>query len=230
MKEMKTKKTGCCETRHYHDAHGSSKVICLNKACENYLGYTNASYVSKKHFRVIAVAIAIFATAFFLNDYPTTSHSNHISEASILFSNAEFPTPLTLENLALEIQNHGILCEDVVLAQMRIESGNLESFLLKKTNNMLGMRFPFQRNTTATGMFIPSKDTIIYGTQDDLRKYGRMNNYAVYDEWQDAVADYKMWQDYCFNTQKAYINFLGRVYAEDPGYVAKIKKMTDISS
>ena len=52
-----------------------------------------------------------------------------------------------------------------------------------------------------------------------------MNNYAVYDHWQDAVKDYKIWQEHHFSLNERYLLFLGNVYAEDSEYVQKIKSV-----
>lgn len=116
-----------------------------------------------------------------------------------------------------------MVCPEEVYAQMMLESGNLSSFLTKHANNMLGMRYPFRRNTTAVGLYLPEKDTIVYGNAASLKKYGKQNNYAVYDNWQDAVKDYKYWQDEYFRLGDRYLQFLGNVYAEDSSYQAKIR-------
>ena len=103
----------------------------------------------------------------------------------------------------------------------------MTSFLFKRANNMLGMRFPCQRKTTAIGIYLPGEDTIIKGTQAELRKYAKKNNYAVYATWMDAVADCKAAAGpvFCFKLTDKYLTFLGTYYAEDVNYVAKIKKM-----
>ena len=134
--------------------------------------------------------------------------------------------PCTGENLKAAINANKIICPDEVYAQIMIESGHLNSFLFKRANNLLGMRFPCQRKTTAIGIYLPEEDTIIKGTQKELRKYAKKNNYAVYASWTDCVADYKLWQDQCFHLTEKYLTFLGNYYAEDVNYVAKIKKMT----
>ena len=88
------------------------------------------------------------------------------------------------------------------------------------------MRYPAKRKTIACGIYLPAKDTIIMGTQAELRKFSAQNNYAVYATWQDAVADYKIWQESNFKMTDRYLEFLGKVYAEDSLYVSKIRKMT----
>ena len=132
---------------------------------------------------------------------------------------------LTRETLQSEIDELNILCPDEALAQIMLESGNLSSFLLARTNNMLGMRYAFRRATTATGIYLPAKDTIIYGCSTSLKKYASQNNYAVYACWQDAVKDYKLWQDEYFHLAERYLHFLGNIYAQDAGYENKIRSV-----
>ena len=114
----------------------------------------------------------------------------------------------------------------VVLAQIMLESGNLKSYLATKTNNLVGMRFPFRRTTKAIGLFLPEKGTIILGDSKSLLRYSDENNYAVYDSWQDCLADYKCWQEECFRLSDRYLRFLGEYYAEDDAYVEKLKSMS----
>ena len=87
------------------------------------------------------------------------------------------------------------------------------------------MRYPFKRKTSACGLFLPESDTIIFGSQKELRKYSGQNHYAVYACWQDCLKDYKLWQDEYFKIAEKYLSFLGARYAEDADYVKKIKGM-----
>jgi len=133
--------------------------------------------------------------------------------------------PLTDENLKRELNTQNVICAEQVYAQVHIESANMTSFLYQKTNNLVGMRYPFKRKTCAIGLFLPESDTIIYGTQKELRKYSTQNHYAVYSCWQDCVKDYKFWQDEYFKIAERYLSFLGARYAEDAEYAKKIKGM-----
>jgi uncharacterized FlgJ-related protein len=139
---------------------------------------------------------------------------------------SDLSKPLSKENLRLELDEQNILCPDEVFAQILIESGHLESYLSKKVNNLLGMRYPFRRQTTAIGIYLPDSDQIIIGTQKELKKYHNKNHYAVYENWQECVKDYKLWQDECFKLTDKYLAFLGMYYAEDTKYVEKIKSMS----
>ncbi|MBI1221677.1 MAG: hypothetical protein GC180_03650 [Bacteroidetes bacterium] len=129
------------------------------------------------------------------------------------------------ENLFNEIQEIGILCPKVVYAQAELESAFLSAGSSVKTNNLFGMRYPGQRPTKAVGLYLQGKDTIIYGNRAELRPYLTRPTYAVYAHWTDAVADYKLWQDYSFKTRQKYIEFLSRVYATAPEYANRIQEM-----
>lgn len=131
--------------------------------------------------------------------------------------------PLTMENMEEEIKALGMVCPEVVLAQVKLESGHLTSALLKKTNNMFGMRYPNRRKTTAIGIYIPSLDSLVIGPREEMKKYAQYSSYAVYARWQDAVADYKLWQENAFRVNEKYIDFLQRNYAEDSTYVERVK-------
>ncbi len=230
MKDKIKKTTGCCNRTNFHDAHGTTKVICLNQACDNYLGYTNTKRSIFVFRWSLSFGILALIIAFSLNDLTHKSEIKEFEKSMMVpFENFE-PAKLDPQNLKNEIEQQDILCGDVVYAQMMLESGNLKSFLLKKTNNMLGMRFPFQRETKAVGIYLPAQDTIILGTQDELRRYGKLNNYAVYDSWQDAVEDYKLWQSYSFKMNEHYMEFLGKVYAEDDNYISKLRKVAASNS
>lgn len=208
-------RTDCCNTRHAYRIEKS--IICVNPHCKNYLGDTRL-HVNKwtKSISVSLLAARLVCSA--VDDFGMDTVTNSFSQHE--------QTPLTLANLQKELALQNIVCQPQVFAQIKIESGNLQSFLVKRINNMLGMRYPFKRETKACGIYLPGKDTIIYGTQKELKKYAKTNNYAVYKTWQDAVADYKLWQENCFKVTDRYLAFLGDVYAEDSLYVNKIQKLT----
>lgn len=95
----------------------------------------------------------------------------------------------------------------IVLAQMKIESGNYKSSIAIGNNNYFGMRQPSARVTVSLG----SK-----------------NGYARYRSWVYSVLDYALWQrQYAWNlTEEQYLAKLGRTYAEDPNYASKVKKLS----
>jgi hypothetical protein len=214
-------KTACCNTRHIHVV--GNETICVNNVCTNYLGYTKRIIDYTKLKTILAVSTFIISFLFSFDDF---SNGNHEVLTLQVYSAKETFQPISPEALEAEMVNQRIICVPEVIAQIRLESGNMSSFLFRRTNNMLGMRFPFRRETTASGIFIPSMDTIIKGNQQELKKYAKLEHYAAYDSWQDAVKDYKLWQESNFKISERYLEFLGKVYAEDSLYTKKIRKMT----
>ena len=96
----------------------------------------------------------------------------------------------------------------VILCQAKIESADYSSALYKRNNNLFGMKISTSRVTTAS--------------QD-----GRAG-YKSYDSWRESITDYVLWQlshKIGSMSQDEYINFLGKIYAEDPKYSSKIRTM-----
>ncbi len=213
-------KTNCCHSKHYLEVEEG--ILCLNHACINYLGKCRKVSSGKSIKNLMVLSVFGFYLLFSVDDFSMSGVKNEIRYRNAL---ARHEVPLNHENLRQELLTSEVICPNEVMAQILLESGNLGSALLKKTNNMLGMRFPFSRPTTAIGMYIPSRDTIIYGRQEDLKKYRNTGHYAVYKDWQDAVKDYKCWQKQNFILADRYLNFLGNIYAEDTLYISKIKRM-----
>lgn len=211
-------KTSCCHTKKFHNTENG--VICINVECENYLASTSCYKDYGRWKNPIAISLFIFLILFSTEDFSMENkeQTNH-------YIPDKMEAPLTVENLHKELLAQHVLCPEHVLAQIKLESGNLSSFLLKRTNNMLGMRYPGLRKTTACGIYIPAKDTIIYGNRDEIRKYLKMENYAVYKNWKEGVADYKLWQESNFNVTERYLTFLGKIYAEDANYIQKIRQV-----
>jgi hypothetical protein len=148
------------------------------------------------------------------------------SAATHLYLQPEKPE-FSRENLFNEIVAQGIICPNVVFAQAELESAFLTAGSSVKTNNLFGMRYPGVRKTTAVGLYLQGKDSIIYGNRSDLRPFLKKPTYAVYEHWTDAVKDYKLWQDYSFKTRSKYIEFLSRVYATEPTYAERIREMVE---
>lgn len=99
----------------------------------------------------------------------------------------------------------GIEHPHIVLAQMKLESGNYTSKLALENNNYFGMKQPRRRLTTSLG---------------------EKNGYASYKSWVHSVLDYALWQkEYAKQlTENQYLDSLSK-YAEDKKYILKIKKL-----
>ncbi len=213
-------KTSCCHTKKIYKEKNYN--VCMNPGCDHYMRPTD-TYSTKRWNRVFLFSFAFF---FFFLTYNDFSYDHQDKVKKIYLQKTQVSKPLTKENLLLELEANHIICPEQVYAQILIESGNLNSYLTKRTNNLLGMRYPYKRKSSAVGLFLPGENLIVKGEKSDLKKYKSQNNYAVYETWEDCIKDYKHWQESSFKLSEIYLKFLGSVYAEDPMYIAKIKQMT----
>lgn len=222
-------KTGCCNTHQFYKMEDIS--FCLNSKCNNYLGTTSLIKPVKKKLwiNLFTFYLMVFFLLVSLDDYSQGSDNVHKDNMNQIVQKqlmtAEEMVPLTIDNLREEIYRQNIICPEHVFAQVKIESAYLSSFLTKRTNNMFGMRYPFKRQTAAIGLFLPESNTIVLGNQKELAKYRGQNTYAVFEKWQDAILDYKLWQDQNFKLDERYLAFLDGLYAEDPDYIQKIRSI-----
>lgn len=92
----------------------------------------------------------------------------------------------------------------IVMAQMKLESGNYNSKLAQENNNYFGMRHPYQRISVSLG---------------------DKNGYAKYRGWAYSILDYALWQKrYAYDlNENDYLTKLSNNYAEDKKYVEKVK-------
>ena len=214
-------KSSCCHSQLIHVENNRS--VCLNSNCENYLGPIPFTYSPRFWNNLFAVFFFAFIFLFTFEDF--SYNRNPIKNTAEALLKIQQNEPFTVDNLKLELKNLDVICKDEVFAQLQIESGHMTSYLFLKTNNLCGMRYPFKRTTAAIGIFLPESNTIVNGSQKELKKYSQQNNYAVYATWQDCLKDYKLWQDECFKLKEKYLSFLGTYYAEDTDYVQKIKEI-----
>lgn len=96
---------------------------------------------------------------------------------------------------------------DIVISQAKIETGNFKSKVFIENNNLFGMRFPGNRVTLAKG--------------ENLK-------HAVYDNWQESVIDYAIYQSTYLRkySRSEYLKFLELNYAENKNYVSLINKIS----
>jgi len=118
-------------------------------------------------------------------------------------------TKLNEKNILFWCDYFNVKFSRVVLAQMKLESGNFTSDLSIIHNNLSGMKKTRVRNTTA-----------IYETK---------TGFSGYTNYIEHIKDIKMWQDFNYidtiRTEKDYIDYLSKVYADDKNYKSKIYKM-----
>lgn len=214
-------KTSCCQSKKFLLEKEFS--MCINRRCENYMRPTSLKFSIPVWNKIFLGFFLFFFFFLTFNDFSYNNKSTRSNELNR--TNVKELIPLTEENLRRELDSNHIICPEQVYAQIMIESGHLNSYLTKKTNNLLGMRYPFKRSTSAVGIFLPATDLIIKGNQTELKKYKRQNTYAVYENWQDCIRDYKFWQEQTFKLTEIYLTFLGNVYAEDTLYISKIRSI-----
>ncbi len=113
-------------------------------------------------------------------------------------------TPDRLKAYILELN---IKFPHIVYAQAQLESGEFKSHIFRENNNFFGMKVATKRPTT---------------------NKGEENGHAFFDHWRDCVVDYALYQAQYLSdlkTETEYYEYLGQNYAEDPNYVAKLKKI-----
>lgn len=119
--------------------------------------------------------------------------------------------PFSEELLKKCLEYEGVLFQDIVILQSRLETGYFTSDIFINGNNLFGMRYPSRRPTVATGIY---------------------KEHAQYAHWSDSVIDYVLWQRYYQSRgyrlegeidSGFYLVFLNSIpYAEDPRYVPKL--------
>ncbi len=113
------------------------------------------------------------------------------------------------EKLKAYILELNIRFPHIVYAQALLESGEFKSHIFKENNNFFGMKQAKQRPTT---------------------NKGTENGHAYFVNWRDCVVDYAFYQAAYLNdlrSESEYFEYLGQNYAEDPGYVGKLKKIIE---
>jgi len=118
-------------------------------------------------------------------------------------------TGFTEEEYIRYMKEVNIKFPHIVLAQSMIETGSFSSEIFKHNHNLFGMKEPSSRATVAKGT---------------------SRGHAYYDHWTQSVVDYALFQSRYMShlkSESAYLEYLGKHYAEDPNYVTKVKKLIE---
>jgi hypothetical protein len=103
----------------------------------------------------------------------------------------------------------GVKHPEIVWAQVAVETG-FKSDILFESHNLFGMKKAVCRPSVQTG---------------------ESRGHAAYHNWKMSVVDYAMWQAstgaWKVKTREGYLDFLNGRYAEDPGYIAKLRGILD---
>lgn len=108
------------------------------------------------------------------------------------------------DNLVEELKKLNVRFPHIVLAQSILETGYWESRIYQENHNLFGMKQARARATTAKGTQL---------------------GHAFYDDWRSSVTDYALYQAAYLNklrTEKKYLNYLDRNYAEAKDYDKKL--------
>lgn len=134
--------------------------------------------------------------------------SNDIIAKGRLISINNDSLELNYNNVYKEIRKHNIEFSDIVFCQAILESGHFKSKIAKNNNNLFGMRHPQKRKTESRGS-----------------RY----KYAIFDNWQDSVKDYKLWQtNFLKNryiSRSAYMNYIENTYCGYSNYILNLNKI-----
>lgn len=106
-----------------------------------------------------------------------------------------------------DIYNYLVLCDiqhpEVVMKQIKLETGYFTSRIYKDQNNLFGLKYAYNRPTTA---------------YDKNSKNGS----AIYHSWKHSVIDYYLYQNKYYKGGD-YYSFLAKSYAQDTMYVRKLR-------
>lgn len=104
---------------------------------------------------------------------------------------------LSIDNLLSVLDRYQVKCPKIVLAQALLETGYFSSDLCMTAHNLFGLRHPSD------------------------------GSYYTFNNWVESVIAYRDDVQYKY-TGGDYYAFLSRIgYAEDPRYVAKVRKIAD---
>lgn len=155
----------------------------------------------KNWIRDILIILVVFSLGVLLGI------SSKIKDVSFKTENQQDTININILNHYFE--KHHVRFSHIVLAQAILESGNFTSKLYKSNKNLFGMKIPAKRYTFA----------------ENWHDYG---NYADYESIESCILDYKSWQQtsaYDIISEEDYFNLLKTIYAQDPNYITKLKKI-----
>lgn len=113
------------------------------------------------------------------------------------------------EALVEELKRLNVRYPHIVLAQAILETGFYDSRIYHENHNLFGMKEARARATTAVGTQL---------------------GHAYYDHWKESVTDYALYQAAYLNklrTEKKYLNYLERNYAEAKDYDKMLVKLIE---
>ena len=122
---------------------------------------------------------------------------------------AETQNEFTEERFVNKMKSLNIRQPHIAYAQAILESGGFTSKIFKENNNMFGMKQAQSRINLA-------KST--------------QYNHAYFESWEDCLLDFAFHRATYLSklrTENDIYTYLGKYYAEDPGYINKLKTMVE---
>ncbi len=164
------------------------------------------------YFKIGTIFLIMFISASFIAYQIGLSNSiqNLTSEERITLINEK--DAFSKEKMATMLADLNVRYPWIPMAQSMIETGQWKSEVFLENNNLFGMREAKSRITTSIGTNL---------------------NHAEYNSWRESVYDYAFYQSrYLGNikSESEYYQYLDASYAEDPGYVNKVKQIVESRS
>ncbi|MCU0377387.1 MAG: glucosaminidase domain-containing protein [Bacteroidales bacterium] len=168
-----------------------------------------------------AARTLMLGSLFLLNSYLVpggspvmTEEMKYQAERALFYFQIKYE-PFSEELLKKCLEYEGVLYQDIVILQSRLETGYFTSDIFVNGNNLFGMKYPLRRPTVAMGIY---------------------KEHAQYAHWSDSVIDYAMWQKYYLSRgyklegeldSDFYLVILRSIpYAEDPRYISKLVRLS----
>ena len=179
----------------------------LYKFNKRELKYVKVNLFYLKAIAIVFISCVITSLVFEFNQSKSLNNIKYVTEETkMLIINQE---NVFNEQLLKEyIMELNIKFPHIVFAQAKLESGYFKSTIFRENNNLFGMKVARARPTT---------------------NKGENRSHALFNNWRESVIDYAFYQAKYLGdvkTEAQYIQYLKANYAEDPGYVEKVIKLS----
>lgn len=123
--------------------------------------------------------------------------------------------PTQMDSVFKVIVESGAWYPEIIMAQFIIESGSGTSNVSKNASNYFGMKKIGEGSRSRPNLQIKGMD---------------YSGYGMYMNWQHSILDRVLWDLWVFKTKKPetvdeYLRKIDGIYAEDPGYVVKLRSI-----
>jgi len=188
---------------YYYD----SKNLTLKK--ENAFKHIGRNYI---FYLIFSLLISLLSISVFKELFIPNLSFKEVTKLKTRYEKiliVEHQNDFTKDKFLSKIKYLNLKHPHIVYAQAILESGNFTSKMFKENNNIFGMKQARVRINLA-------KST----------QYG----HAYFETWEDCLLDFAFHRATYFSklrTEQDYYNYLGKYYAEDPGYIGKLKTMVN---